>query len=39
MGKATSVNNRLYSEWNNFIESGELTPNLLDPFIADSWQR
>jgi transcriptional regulator with PAS, ATPase and Fis domain len=39
MGKATLVNNRLYSEWNNFIESGELTPNLLDPFIADSWQR
>ncbi len=39
MGKATSGNNRLYSVWNHFIESGELTPNLLDPFIADSWQR
>lgn len=39
MGKATSVNNKLYSVWNHFIESGELTPNLLDPFIADSWQR
>ena len=39
MGKATLVNNRLYPVWNHFIESGELTPNLLDPFIADSWQR
>ncbi len=39
MGKTTSVNNRLYLVWNHFIKSGELTPNTLDPFIADSWQR
>ncbi|MFA7148622.1 MAG: sigma-54-dependent Fis family transcriptional regulator [Syntrophomonadaceae bacterium] len=39
MGKAASIDNELYSVWNHFVKSGELTPNILDPFIADSWQR
>lgn len=39
MGKAVSACNELYSIWNHFISSGELEHNVVNSFIADSWQR